>query len=93
MDEKILTQHPEGKKGVNISRAKYEVMKSAILTVLSTTSEVSLKDLTAQVKKDLVGRFEGSVGWYLISVKQDLESKKVIEIIPNKKPQHLRIIK
>ncbi len=34
MDEKILTLHPQGKKGVNISRAKYEIMKTTILEVL-----------------------------------------------------------
>ena len=31
MDEKILTLHPQGKKGVNISRAKYDAMKTTIL--------------------------------------------------------------
>ncbi len=34
MEEKILTLHPQGKRGVNISRAKYETMKKTILEVL-----------------------------------------------------------
>ena len=31
MDEKILTLHPQGKKGVRINRARYEAMKKALL--------------------------------------------------------------
>ena len=32
--EKILTKHPEGKKGVNISKIKYELIKNAIIESL-----------------------------------------------------------
>jgi len=31
MDDKIQTLHPEGKQGVNISRAKYDMIHHAIL--------------------------------------------------------------
>lgn len=92
MDKKILTQHPQGKQGVNISLVKYNTMKAAILKAFRNRDEVSLKQLTVLVKKDLTGRFDGSIGWYLISVKQDLEARGILEIVAGKKPQHLRKI-
>ena len=30
MAEKVLTQHPEGKIGVNIDKSKYDVVQAAI---------------------------------------------------------------
>ena len=34
IDKKILTKHPLGKNGKNISQDKYELMKKAILAAL-----------------------------------------------------------
>ena len=33
-EEKILTKHPQGKSGKNISKQKYETLKGAILSAL-----------------------------------------------------------
>ena len=33
-EEKILTKHPLGKKGKNINKQSYEVLKQAILSAL-----------------------------------------------------------
>ncbi|MDW7662766.1 MAG: hypothetical protein SCL54_15265 [Bacillota bacterium] len=37
-DERILTLHPEGKKGVNISIMKYEMIKNFIINSKNTPS-------------------------------------------------------
>jgi len=34
MEEKIVTLHSEGKKGVNISKVKYDTMKKALVEIL-----------------------------------------------------------
>ena len=34
MEEKILTRHPAGKQGVNISRPKYHTVREAIIEAL-----------------------------------------------------------
>lgn len=81
MDEKILTLHPEGKRGVNISRSKYETMRAAILNVLRAR-ELTHDELTRAVEKTLKGRFEGSIPWYMECTKLDLEARKVIERVP-----------
>jgi hypothetical protein len=84
MEERILTQHPKGKKGVRISKAKYETMKQAILQVLGN-GRLTHDELTAAVEAYLKHRFEGSVGWYLESTKLDLEARGVIERVPGGK--------
>jgi len=36
---KILTLHPEGKRGVNIDRAKYDEMERALLRVIGRSAQ------------------------------------------------------
>ncbi len=62
MEQKILTFHPQGKKGVNISRTKYETMKKTILEVLGKRG-LTHDELTAAVEKKPGGKFEGSIPW------------------------------
>jgi len=77
MSERILTLHPQGKKGVNISRPKYDVMRKAMTSVLKG-KELTHAELTEAVERALKGKFEGSVAWYMESVKLDLEARKVV---------------
>jgi hypothetical protein len=37
MEEKILTKHPLGKSGKNISKQKYEALRQAILSALQNS--------------------------------------------------------
>ncbi len=89
-----MTLHPqEGKRGVNISKGKYDVIKSAILASLRANEGMTFKDLTEDVARELEGRFDGSISWYVITVKLDLEARGVIERVPQMSPQRLRIVK
>ena len=90
-EERILTRHPQGKEGVNISRHKYEVMKNAILESLEGKGEVASQEIHEEVKRRLAGRFEGSVSWYFITVKLDLEERGIIHRAPGRRPQHIRL--
>jgi hypothetical protein len=90
--EKILTQHPEGKKGVNISKEKYNVIRKAIIESLDK-DELTYTFLTESVKKKLENKFEGAIGWYVETVKLDLEAKKIIKRIPKTKPQLYKLTK
>ena len=64
-EEKILTRHPEGKRGVNISKRKYEVVREAMLSILKSRGEVTHAELVESVERLLKGRFEGSIPWYM----------------------------
>jgi Family of unknown function (DUF6958) len=92
MTERILTLHPDPQKeGVNIDTGKYEVIKAAILEVVGAAPEVTFGDLTSAVRRLLGDTFPGSVSWYVTTVKLDLEARGLIERVPDKKPQHLRL--
>jgi len=90
-EEKILTLHPQGKKGVNISLAKYNVVKEAILHFIKKEKEISFGDLSDLVIEKLQPTFDGKVIWYVVSVKLDLEARGIIERIPKTSPHRLRM--
>ncbi|NHJ12889.1 MAG: hypothetical protein EAX95_04395 [Candidatus Thorarchaeota archaeon] len=93
MTERILTQHPTGKEGVNIELDKYTMMRKAILEVLTRVDQIDYMQLREEVKKRLLGDFRGSIGWYYTTVKLDLEARGIIERVPGKKPQIIRLKK
>jgi len=90
-EEKILTLHPQGKKGVNISLKKYNVVKDSILHFIKKEENISFGDLSDLVIEKLQPTFDGKVIWYLVSVKLDLEARNIIERIPKTSPHRLRM--
>ena len=91
MEERIMTLHPQGKTGVNITRKRYNMVRGAILSALRDHGEMTFKELTEGVKRRLEGRFHGSTSWYVTTVKLDLEARGAIERIPRMSPQRLRL--
>lgn len=89
VEDVILTKHPEGKTGVNISKAKYNVIKASILQCLER-KELTFTDLAKCVGDKLQGTFDGSIPWYTQVVKLDLEARGIIERTPKTKPQLYR---
>jgi hypothetical protein len=90
MEEKILTLHPQGKRGVNISKSKYDTMKKTILAILGKT-DLTHAQLTAAVEEKLKGKFDGSIPWYMEGTKLDLEARGVIERVPGEKHDVYRV--
>ena len=90
MEEKILTLHPQGKRGVNISKAKYETMKKTILEVLRQGG-LTHHELTQAVETRLKGKFDGSIPWYMEGTKLDLEARGVIQRVPGEKHDEYRV--
>ncbi len=87
--EKILTKHPLGKRGRNISRQKYEALREAILSALRNR-ELTHTELFNQLNKRLKSKFAGNISWYGETVKLDLEARKIIERTSSK-PQKYRL--
>lgn len=87
VDEKILTLNPEKrKKGVNISRAKYDLVKGAMLAAFRAKPELTLSEIFKGVGQRVKGRLEGSLEWYTMAVKLDLEARGVITRVPKTSP-------
>ena len=91
MEQKILTKHPQGKSGFNISKQKYDVIRAAIMESLRTKGALTHTELAKTVKETLKVKLEGSLNWYLEVVKLDLEARKVIERMPRTRPQSYRL--
>lgn len=90
-EEKILTKHPQGKTGRNISRQSYETLKGTILKALGK-QELTHTELFEQLHKNLNGKFDGNISWYGETVKLDLEARKIIKRTDSK-PQKYRLLK
>ena len=94
-EDKVLCQTPTpGKQPTRIARWKYNAVRSAILAVVpADETGVKFSQLPMLVEDQLSpGDLErlGSVSWYTITVKLDLEVKGEIERLPDSKPQRLR---
>ena len=93
MRDLVKTLHPEKKQGVNISREKYDTIRKAIMSELRSNKEMTFMKLSRAVEKEVRGKFEGSVMWYVTTVKLDLEARGEVKRVPNSRPQLVRLAK
>jgi hypothetical protein len=80
-----------------ISQEKYDLVSAAILAVVRKGGDgVPFRALIALVEGRLDTKERhaiGSVGWYVTTVKLDLEARKRIERVPGSNPQRLRRVR
>lgn len=93
MKDTIRTLHPEKKQGVKISKEKYDIIRKAILSTLTEKKEITFMNLSRAVEKEVNGAFDGSVMWYVTTVKLDLEARGEIKRVPNSRPQLVKLAK
>ena len=93
MEEKIMTQHPEGKQGVNISKAKYDMIRHAIVDAVRSQGVITFQGLVSLIEYSLRNRFEGSIPWNVTTVKLDMEARGEIERVSDDNEQKLRLTK
>lgn len=91
-DEKILTLHPQGKTGRNISKQTYDALKDAIMSALSN-KELTHAELLNYLVTSLQGKVAGNIGWYGETVKLDLEARKIIGRTSTKPQKYLLLTK
>ena len=89
-EERIMTLHPQGKKGVNILKSKYDRIKDFILEEIKEHGDIAYEDLSDLAEKKVAPTFDGKVVWYVVSVKLDLEARGIIERIPRVSPHRMR---
>ena len=93
-EERVQLRHPEqGKAAPRIERWKYEALKRAIPRVVPRKEPgLPFARLATAVARQLT-RAEraklGSLPWYAISVKLDLEARGFLRRIPGAAPQRL----
>lgn len=98
-DDRVTCRTPKtGGQPTRILRWKFDAMRDAILASVSTEEEgTPFRELRAGISAALdrsldANRREafGSVGWYLMTVKLELEVRGEIERVPGASPQRLR---
>ena len=92
--ERIQTLHPDPSKGgPRIIRWKYEAVREAILEAVPREPPgLPFKELPAKVRSTLDSRILadlGSVAWYTVTVKLDLEARGELARVEGARPQHL----
>ncbi|MCY3707411.1 MAG: hypothetical protein OXG26_00860 [Caldilineaceae bacterium] len=92
MTAKIMTLHPAGKQGVNIDKDKYDMVRQTIEETLQAQPGITFSSMTEEVGRRIGDVFEGSVSWYVVSVKLDLEARGVLERVDGRSPQRLRLV-
>ncbi len=90
-EEKILTLHPAGKKGVNILRRRYDVIAQTLLSIIEEHETITYQDANDLVIDRLEGKFDGKIPWYVVTIKLDLEARGIIERVPKTSPHQIRI--
>jgi len=85
--KKTIVTHPRTGTERKFDSAIYEPVKAAILQSLRGSKGKTFTELTDDVvktmKKKMPG-FKGSVPWYTISIRLDLETKGIVETFVEK---------
>jgi len=95
-DEKVTLLNPKpGVGNTNMARWKYNAYREAILKALAQAEpDLAFKELPDHTRRNLppdqLDRL-GSITWHVTSVKLDLEAGGLIERVPGKQPQRLRL--
>lgn len=92
----VTTTHPRTGSQFNVDSSIYEPVKAAILQSLKGSKGKTFTDLTDDVvkiiKKKMPG-FKGSVPWYTISIRLDLETRGIVETFTEKGKKLNRLAK
>ena len=96
--EMMEALHPDPtKNGTRVTKSTYEAYREAMLNVVSQQDEegIAFMDLKGamepHVSEDLLAN--SSISWWTTVVKLDLEARGVIERMPGKGRQRVRLVK
>lgn len=94
--KQVTTTHPLTGSQLNIAGEIYEPFKAAIIQSLKGTKGKTFSTLTEDVSKIIrnkIPSFKGSVAWYTISIRLDLETKGIVETFTKKGKKLNRLAK
>jgi hypothetical protein len=79
--QKTLLIHPRTGRQMNIESSIYDIVSKAIYHELKKNKAMTWTDLSNGVKKCVADKkidFPGSVEWYAISIRNDMETKGIL---------------
>lgn len=86
-EQKITLTHPRSGRELEIDKTVYDPIKTAIMQSLEGSRGKTFAELTDEVIKTVRRknpRFSGSIPWYAISIRLDLETKGIVETFDEK---------
>lgn len=84
---KIIVSHPVSKRERKIDQSIYDPVSAAIIKSLSGSKGKTFTELTDDVVRIIrkkLPAFTGSIPWYTISIRLDLESRGIVETFEEK---------
>ena len=69
------------------------MIRDFLLETIEARGEITYSELNDLAVDKLSPTFDGSVAWYVVTVKLDLEARAVIERIPKTSPHKVRMKK
>jgi hypothetical protein len=85
--QKVEILNPNTGRGIKIDKNVYDLFSKAIYHTLKSKKELTYTELVDGVNecfKKQKTKFDGSVGWYTVSVKHDMHARGVIEVFTDK---------
>lgn len=85
--KKIIVTHPQTGTERKFDAAIYEPFKAAILQSLNGSKGKTFTELTEDVVsiiRKIMPGFKGSIPWYTISIRLDLETRGIVETFVEK---------
>lgn len=79
---KTACTNPNSGKSILIDATVYSLFQKAIYHTVKATPGINFSELVSGVKKCFIKekvKFTGSIPWYTVVVKQDMEVKKIID--------------
>lgn len=87
VSEKVILTHPRTGSELAIDKSIYDPIKSAIIQSLKGSKGKTFTGLTDDVLKIIRKKkpeFKGSIPWYTISIRLDLETRGMVETFTEK---------
>jgi hypothetical protein len=89
---KTSLRAPGRRHDIFIEEGDYVVVRDFIYDTLRKEKEMMITDLLDKANHELQHKIEGDIGYTLLSVKQDMESKGMIKRVPKSSMQRFPMI-
>jgi hypothetical protein len=89
----IFLKSPNRKQSVLAYEDDYLVVRDFIYRVLAEEKEILIIDLIERAHMYLADKLDGDLGWYVLNVKQDMESKGLIKSVQASPSQKFPMIR
>jgi hypothetical protein len=81
------------KHGVPVLKEDYLLVRDFILEILKRKKEITLTYLIECATLSLMNKISGDLGWYILNVKQDMESRNLIAAVRSEGKRRVQLIR